>query len=70
MSLQQHGGNGGANGRGVHPPDINKDDVRPGETFQVTKTVRASSVPANPDIVFLADTTVSMRDAIETVKSE
>lgn len=73
MSIQQHGGNGNGNGGGrgggVHPPQINKE-IRPGDSIEVTKTVRSSSVPANPDIVFLADTTVSMRQAVDTVKEE
>lgn len=41
----------------------------PGESFTVNKVVTTPAIPPKPDIVFLADTTGSMGDAIASVRS-
>ncbi|MEO7157416.1 MAG: vWA domain-containing protein, partial [Vicinamibacterales bacterium] len=43
--------------------------IRPGDSFDVVKTVITPTIPPRPDICFLADTTGSMTAALTNVRS-
>jgi hypothetical protein len=53
---------------GVDPSTVDVTLV-PGQSTTITKHVTTEPIPANPDLVMLADTTGSMGDAIANVKS-
>lgn len=53
---------------GVSPASVS-DELLPGETATITKTVETSPIPPRPDIFFLADTTGSMGGAIANVRA-
>ena len=44
------------------------EDLAPGESMTVKKTVTTPEIPPKPDVYFLADTTASMGSVIATVK--
>jgi hypothetical protein len=50
----------------VEPPEVTAE-LDPGSTLTVAKSVAVPEIPPLPDIYFLADTTGSMIDVIETV---
>jgi hypothetical protein len=52
---------------GVDPSTVDVT-LLPGQSTTITKNVTTAAIPANPDLVFLADTTGSMGPAIENVK--
>lgn len=52
----------------VSPPSFSAT-LQPGQSTTVTKTVQTPSIPPNPDIAFLADTTGSMGPEIANVKA-
>lgn len=54
---------------GVSPSTVDQS-VDPGETIHVTKTVSTPTIPPKPDIVLVVDSTGSMGDAIDNVKTE
>lgn len=53
---------------GVSPQQY-ADELAPGASVTITKTVETPPIPPNPDIVFLADTTTSMTASIGNVQS-
>lgn len=53
---------------GVSPQHYT-DELAPGGSVTITKTVETPPIPPNPDIVFLADTTTSMTASIGNVQS-
>jgi hypothetical protein len=53
---------------GVEPADSSVV-MAPGSSLDIAKTVHTSTVPPRPDVVFLADTTLSMGDAIADVRT-
>ncbi|KRC48713.1 MULTISPECIES: HYR domain-containing protein [unclassified Nocardioides] len=53
---------------GVSPQHYT-DELPPGGSVTITKTVETPPIPPNPDIVFLADTTTSMNPSISNVQS-
>jgi len=55
-------------GPGLDPATV-EAVVFPGESIDVTKTVHTPTIPPQPDIMFLADTTGSMGGAIANVKA-
>ncbi len=57
-----------ASASGVEP-ETYSNALSPGSSVTITKTVNTPAVPANPDIVFLSDTTGSMGEAIANVRS-
>ncbi|MDO8473468.1 MAG: hypothetical protein Q7T05_06585 [Dehalococcoidia bacterium] len=52
----------------IEPPLVHQE-MKPGDSITVTKTVTTPVIPPNPDIYFLADTTGSMGGAIANVKA-
>ena len=52
---------------GVDPSTVDVT-LLPGHSTTITKNVTTSPIPANPDLVLLADTTGSMGPAIDNVK--
>lgn len=50
-------------------PDFVQQEMAPGDTITVTKTVTTPEIPPLPDIYFLADTTGSMGPAIANVQA-
>jgi hypothetical protein len=52
---------------GVDPSTVDLS-LSPGQSTTVTKNVTTSAIPANPDLVLLADTTGSMGPAIDNVR--
>ncbi|HET8595430.1 MAG TPA: vWA domain-containing protein [Intrasporangium sp.] len=54
---------------GVSPSAVD-DDLDPGSSIHVTKTVSTPVVPPRPDIVFVVDSTGSMGPAIANVQSQ
>ncbi|HET9015879.1 MAG TPA: vWA domain-containing protein [Thermomicrobiaceae bacterium] len=54
--------------QGVDPSSVSQN-LDPGATFTLTKTVHTPAIPPNPDIVFLSDTTGSMGSAIANVQA-
>jgi PKD domain len=61
-------GAGQAFANGVDPASVTAT-LTHGQSVTVTKTVHTPAIPANPDIVFLSDTTGSMGGAIANVKT-
>jgi len=57
-----------ASAAGVEPSSYS-GTLSPGSSVTITKTVNTPAIPANPDIVFLSDTTGSMFEAIGNVRS-
>ncbi|HSC90922.1 MAG TPA: VWA domain-containing protein [Gaiellaceae bacterium] len=53
---------------GVTPATVT-DEMLPGETATIAKSVETSPIPPRPDIFFLADTTGSMGGAIANVRT-
>jgi uncharacterized repeat protein (TIGR01451 family) len=53
---------------GVDPVSVS-GTMLPGTSMTVAKTVHTSTIPPNPDLVFLADTTGSMTAAISNVQT-
>jgi hypothetical protein len=53
---------------GVDPPTVDIT-LLPGQSTTITKHVTTPEIPPNPDLVLLADTTGSMFDAIDNVKT-
>jgi uncharacterized repeat protein (TIGR01451 family) len=53
---------------GVDPVSVSAT-MLPGTSMTVAKTVHTSTIPPNPDLVFLADTTGSMGTAISNVQT-
>ncbi|HWJ09273.1 MAG TPA: HYR domain-containing protein [Nocardioides sp.] len=53
---------------GVSPQHY-ADELAPGASVTITKTVETPPIPPNPDIVFLADTTTSMNPSIANVQA-
>ncbi len=53
---------------GVSPQHY-ADELAPGASVTITKTVETPPIPPNPDIVFLADTTTSMTASIGNVQA-
>lgn len=53
---------------GVSPQQY-ADELAPGASVTITKTVETPPIPPNPDIVFLADTTTSMNPSISNVQA-
>ena len=53
----------------VSPTSISETFDADGGSFTVTKTVTTGSIPANPDIYFLTDTTGSMSATISSVQT-
>jgi uncharacterized repeat protein (TIGR01451 family) len=53
---------------GIDPASVT-GTLLPGNSMTVAKTVHTSTIPPNPDLVFLADTTGSMLDAISNVQT-
>ncbi|HET9014226.1 MAG TPA: vWA domain-containing protein, partial [Thermomicrobiaceae bacterium] len=54
--------------QGVDPSSVSQN-LNPGATYAVTKTVHTPAIPPNPDIVFLSDTTGSMGPTIANVQA-
>ncbi|UWZ50946.1 HYR domain-containing protein [Dactylosporangium aurantiacum] len=54
---------------GVEPKAVERT-VAPGESFDVDKVVQTPTILPKPDVVLLVDTTDSMIDAIDNVKSK
>jgi hypothetical protein len=52
----------------INPPTVN-EELQPGESITITKTVTTPEIPSMPDIYFLADTTGSMEDALSNVRA-
>lgn len=55
-------------GAGVEPASYSTT-LSPGGSVTIAKTVHTPAVPANPDLVFLSDTTGSMYEAISNVQA-
>ena len=53
---------------GVTPSSVT-DSLLPGQTRTITKSVETPTIPPNPDIFFLADSTASMGPAIGNVQA-
>src|SRR3990172_5362639 len=53
---------------GEDPPVVN-ETLNPGDVFVVDKTVSTPSIPPNPDVCFLADSTGSMGTALANVQA-
>jgi hypothetical protein len=52
----------------VDPAEVT-DSMAPTQSIEIAKTVQTPEIPPRPDIVFLADTTASMTDAIANVQA-
>src|SRR3954447_1935952 len=54
---------------GVEPASVTAT-LNPGQSLTVTKTIHTPTIPPNPDVIFIADTTSSMSGAIASVQAD